>query len=61
MGIDRHELEHRNWRPAASKTNNELDRKLAEELDSSIVPDEGERSQPRLNPQKAKRVKIEQS
>ena len=44
MGIDRHELEHRNWRPSASKINNELDRELVEQLETSIVPDDSERA-----------------
>jgi len=37
MGIDRHELEHRNWRRSASKLKTELDRELAEQLDTSVV------------------------
>ena len=44
MGIDRHELEHRNWRPSALKINNELDRELVEQLETSIVPDDSERA-----------------
>lgn len=49
MGIDRHELEHRNWRPSASKLKTELDRELAEQLDASIVPNDSERIPPILN------------
>jgi hypothetical protein len=60
MGIDRHELEHRNWRPSASKINNEIDRELAEQLDTSIVPDDNERTPSALNPRQSKRVKINQ-
>jgi len=57
MGIDRHELEHRNWRPSASKFKTELDHELVEQLDTSIVPDAGDHSAPSLN---HKREKIEQ-
>jgi hypothetical protein len=60
MGIDRHELEHRNWRPLASKINHEFDRELAEQLDTSIVPDDNESTPPALNPKQSKRVKIDQ-
>lgn len=41
MGIDRHELEHRNWRsskapkPSSAK---EIANEIAEQLDTSIVP-----------------------
>jgi hypothetical protein len=58
MGIDRHELEHRNWRPSASKINNQIDRALVEEIDTSIVPADNERTPP--NPEQVKRVKIDQ-
>ncbi len=38
MGIDRHELEHRNWRSSSTPTNKEIEREIAEQLDTSIVP-----------------------
>ena len=52
MGIDRHELEHRNWRSSSAPTNNtinEIAREIATQLDTSIVPDDnsgGETSTP---------------
>jgi hypothetical protein len=60
MGIDQHELEHRNWRPPASKINNEIDRELAEQLDNSIVPNDVESSRPTINAKRVKREKIVQ-
>lgn len=39
MGIDRHELEHRNWRSSSSPpSNKEIEREIAEQLDTTIVP-----------------------
>lgn len=60
MGIDRHELEHRNWRPSASKDKIELDRELDEQLETSIVPDHSERSSPARNAKPTKTEKMDQ-
>ncbi len=57
MGIDRHELEHRNWRSSAAKT---LPRDADTSFDVTIVPDDVEAlaPQPPRKPQKAaKKVK----
>ncbi len=45
MGIDRHELEHRNWRSAAAKTI-ERDTDIPP-LDVTIVPDDVEALAPK--------------
>jgi hypothetical protein len=38
MGIDKHELEHRNWRSSSTVVKKEIEREIAEQLDTSIVP-----------------------
>jgi len=58
MSIDRHELEHRNWRSSASNIKNVLDRELAEQLKTSIVPDDNEGNPPALGPKQVKHKKI---
>jgi hypothetical protein len=40
MGIDRHELEHRNWRSSSTAPHKEIPREIAEQLDTSIVPED---------------------
>ena len=63
MGIDRHELEHRNWRPAAAVPR-DATRDIAEQLDTSIVPGDGIADDVELRPAsskpRAKRAKTDQ-
>lgn len=40
MGIDRHELEHRNWRSSATAKTSDNSGEVAQESGLSIVPDD---------------------
>ncbi len=60
MGIDRHEVEHRNWRPAASKSTNEFDPEFVEQLDASIVPENGDVKLTGISSKRAERETIGQ-
>ncbi len=55
MGIDRHELEHRNWRSTAAKTI-ERGADIAP-LDVTVVPDDVEALAPKPPRKSARKVK----
>ncbi len=57
MGIDRHELEHRNWRSTAAPAGTEPARGIAEQLDTSIVPSDTPAEDAGATAVPAKRVK----